>query len=396
MPSPPQPLDAIRAVDGVLTVPVPARLTERTVPELDARLVWDDVVEAIFDFAGCGFVSSAGIRCVLAAHHRMRESGGRVRVTNLAGDVAGVFEVTGLANILHLEHVGAAERPTREISIDGIEPFSAGVCGECFRIGPEKIVKLYRDGVSPAVAEQEKRLARKAFIMGIPTAISFDMVSCRGRVGVEYEMLDAELFSEVIRREPDDVERYAEMLVEVVGKVHAVGDDLGDLPVLRDRIRDNIESVRGDLPDADVDLLQARLAAVPGEECCVHFDLHSSNIMLRRGRPIIIDMGDLSRGSPWFDVAVVFMIYGVPELGLCELATGIPTEHGLRLWEAFKRRYLADRPEGDREYLEQHGHFLAALRLLCAFEIAPTRKQDFIAMIRDVLLPRMKSPPRLG
>jgi hypothetical protein len=34
--------------------------------------------------------------------------------------------------------------------------------------------------------------------------------------------------------------------------------------------------------------------------------------------------------------------------------------------------------------------------LLCAFEIAPTRKQDFIAMIRDVLLPRMKSPPRLG
>ncbi|MGA1398818.1 MAG: phosphotransferase [Phycisphaerales bacterium] len=395
MTSPPQASDSIRALHGTLAVAVPRHLTERSVPGLEARIVWDHTIEAVLDFAACDFVSSAGIRFVLSVHQRMLAAGGRVRVTNLHGDVAGVFEVTGLAQILHLEHVDAEPRPPREISIDGIKPFSAGVCGECFRIGPEKIVKLYRDGVSPAVAEQEKRLARQAFIMGIPTAISFDMVSCRGRVGVEYEMLEAELFSDVIRRDPDDVERYAEMLAEVMGKVHAAGDDLGDLPVLRDRIRDNIESVRGELPDADVDLLQARLAAVPGEECCVHFDLHSSNIMLRRGRPIIVDMGDLSRGSPWFDVAVVFMIYGVPELGLCELATGIPTAHGLRLWEAFKRRYLADRPERDREYLEQHGHFLAALRLLCAFEIAPTRKQDFIAMIRDVLLPRMKSPPRL-
>jgi len=381
----------IEPADGVLTIPVPPRFTADTAPRLEARVRWEGATEVVFDFAACRFLSSAGVRSVLHAHHRLVGSGGRLRVVNLSPDVAGVFDVTGLSRILQLEPASDAAPAPREISIEGQTPISEGVCGECYRIGPEQIVKLYREGVSAAVAEQEKRLARQALVMGIPTAISFEMVTCRGRVGVVYELLEAELFSEVIRREPDAVERHAAMLLDIVRSVHAARRGLEDLPILADRVRRNIESLRGEIPDADVDLLHRRLEEMPGPEHCVHFDLHSSNIMLRRGEPVIIDMGDLSRGSHWYDVALLFMIYGLPELGFSELATGIPVEHGRRLWRVFERLYLEGRGRADRAYFDANRHFLASLRLICAFEIAPARRTRHLQIIREHLLPPMRT-----
>lgn len=384
------PTTPVEPIDGVLTVPVPRRFTSETAPRLEARLAWSGASEAVFDFAQCRFISSAGIRTVLEAHHRMEGVGGRVRVVGLSKDVWSVFEITGLATILHLERAPAELPPPREISIDGLSPFSEGVCGECFRLGPEQIVKLYREGVVAAVAEQEKQRARQAFVMGIPTAISFEMVTCRDRVGVVYEFLDAELFSEAIRREPDRVERHAAMLFEVVRSVHAATVGVEDLPLLADRLRSNIESTRGELDDADVDLLLRLLEEMPGPERCVHFDLHSSNIMLRRGEPVIIDMGDLSRGSHWFDLALIYMIYGFAELEFSELATGVPVDLGVRLWEAFAARYFERCDPADRRYFEANRHFLVSLRLIGAFDIAPARRSLHLDIIRKHLLPGMR------
>ncbi len=389
--APIDPADPIAPVAGVLSIPVPQRFTSETAPRLEACLRWEGVVEAVFDFSECRFLSSAGIRVVLEAHHRLVAAGGRLRVVGLSPDLWGVFEITGLAKILHLERASEPSPLPREISIDGLSPISAGVCGECFRIGPEQIVKLYREGVSASVAEQEKQRARQAFVMGIPTAISFEMVACQGRVGVVYELLEAELFSEVIRREPEQVEQHAAMLFEIVERVHAARDGLEELPRLAERMQGNIESLRGDLADADVDLLHRLLEEMPGPEHCVHFDLHSSNIMLRRGEPVVIDMGDISRGSHWFDVALIYLIYGVPELELSMLATGIPVDLGLRLWESFSRRYFEHRDPADRRYFEAHRHFLASLRLIAAFEIAPARREIHLKILRDHLLPGMRS-----
>ena len=388
--APAEPSDPIGPVDGVLTIPVPPRFTSETAPRLEARLRWEGVIEAVFDFSACRFLSSAGIRVVLDAHRRLAAAGGRLRVVGLSESVAGVFEITGLSKVLHLERSDTAVATPREISLDGLSPISAGVCGECFRIGPEQIVKLYREGVASAVAKQEKQLARQAFVMGIPTAISFEMVTCRGRVGVVYELLEAELFSEVIRREPEQVERHAAMLFEIVERVHAAKDGLEELPRLAERMQGNIESLRGDLADADVDLLHRLLEEMPGPEHCVHFDLHSSNIMLRRGEPVVIDMGDLSRGSHWFDVALIYLIYGVRELEFSMLATGIPVELGVRLWESFARRYFEHRDPADRRYFEANRHFLASLRLIAAFEIAPARREIHLKILRDHLLPPMR------
>ena len=69
------PADPIAPVAGVLTIPVPRRFTEDTVPMLEGRLRWEGAIEAVFDFSECRFLSSAGVRSVLNAHHRLVATG---------------------------------------------------------------------------------------------------------------------------------------------------------------------------------------------------------------------------------------------------------------------------------------------------------------------------------
>ena len=105
------------------------------------------------------------------------------------------------------------------------------------------MVKLYHEGVEPGVAEREKQYSKAAFVMGVPTAISYDVVSCGTRSGVVYELLDAELFSAVIREDTANLDRYAKMLSDTAKTLHAAKGDKNVLPDLKDRLRGYIRDV---------------------------------------------------------------------------------------------------------------------------------------------------------
>ena len=176
-----------------LTVKLDGRLDATTAPQLDAKLDLDGVRELVLDFGACHYISSAGIRSILKAHQAMAKAQGKMVVTNVSPHVREVFDLTGLSDMITIG------KKTREISIEGLELLSAGVCGECYRLDHETVVKVYNEGVGPEIAEREKQYSKAAFVMGVPTAISYDVVSCGTRSGVVYELLDAELFSAVIR-----------------------------------------------------------------------------------------------------------------------------------------------------------------------------------------------------
>jgi uncharacterized protein (TIGR02172 family) len=336
------------------------RLDASSAPSLEARLATDGIRELVLDFAACPFVSSCGIRTVLMAHRRMASAGGHLVARSLPPAVREIFDMTGLSSII------AISKPTREISLDGLELLSQGVCGECFRLDAETVVKLYREGVAPDVAEQEKRYAKAAFVMGIPTAISYDVVSCGTRSGIVFELLDAELFSAVIRRDIGNIDLHARRLSDLARILHASRGDRAVLTDLKDRFRGYIRQIGDVLTPEETEFMLDRLEAVPDAETCVHFDLHSSNIMVQNGELVIIDMGDFSIGSNMFDLGLIYMIYGVPELGMCKMATKLETEQGLAFWSAFARRYFADRSAEERAFFEANRYFLASLRIVHA------------------------------
>ncbi|MBR1383683.1 MAG: STAS domain-containing protein [Ruminococcus sp.] len=84
-----------------LTVALEGRLDTLTAPELEEQLEpeLDDVEKLIFDLAGLEYISSAGLRVLLAAQKEMDE----MVVQNVCPAVMDVFEVTGFSDFLNIE-----------------------------------------------------------------------------------------------------------------------------------------------------------------------------------------------------------------------------------------------------------------------------------------------------
>ena len=82
-----------------LTLTVGVRLDTNTSPELEAEMALDGVKEVVFDLAGLEYISSAGLRVLMAAQKAMMAAGGKMSVANPNAMVKGVFDMTGLSSV---------------------------------------------------------------------------------------------------------------------------------------------------------------------------------------------------------------------------------------------------------------------------------------------------------
>ena len=340
----------------------------------------------VLDLADCPYVSSGGIRVILTQHKRLAPLGGGVELVNVQPEVRRVFDLTGLAQLVSVRD------KAREISTDGLEYLAEGVFGEVFRVDDETIVKLYREGVDPAIVEKEKRFSRAAFIAGIPTPISFDVVTSGNRFGVAYELLRAESLAAMMRREPDRLDEHARLLATLARTIHATVADPEVFPDMKADAAGWIDDLAPKLAPDDVALLRAKLAAIPDADTCVHFDLHGGNVMVQEGEAVVIDMGDFSRGSPLFDLGLIETIYS-PVVGICEPVTKLPNEIGARFLARFLDHYFDGLPAADRERFERDRAFYASLRILHSVRLLdaiPDFRDRIWSVVTDTLIPAMR------
>lgn len=87
--------------DTALNIALAGRLDTTTAPALEAELNASlaDVTELTFDFAQLEYISSAGLRVLLAAQKVMNKQG-KMTVRNVSSDIKEVFEITGFSDIL--------------------------------------------------------------------------------------------------------------------------------------------------------------------------------------------------------------------------------------------------------------------------------------------------------
>ena len=87
-----------------LSVGVEGRLDTMTAPELEAALGKDmpDAEQLVLDFSKLDYISSAGLRVLLAAHKTMSRKGG-MKICHVNEIVKEVFDVTGFSDILTIE-----------------------------------------------------------------------------------------------------------------------------------------------------------------------------------------------------------------------------------------------------------------------------------------------------
>ena len=87
-----------------LVIEVGGRLDATTAPELEKTIdgIPADVKELVIDMEKLEYISSAGLRVLLAAHKKMNKAGS-LTLKNVCDEVMKVFEMTGFADILTIE-----------------------------------------------------------------------------------------------------------------------------------------------------------------------------------------------------------------------------------------------------------------------------------------------------
>lgn len=88
--------------ENVMDIALAGRLDTTTAPQLEEELKLDGVTELNFDFAKLDYISSAGLRVLLAAQKTMNRQGS-MKLTGVNADIMEVFEITGFSDILTIE-----------------------------------------------------------------------------------------------------------------------------------------------------------------------------------------------------------------------------------------------------------------------------------------------------
>ena len=303
------------------------------------------------DAAELEYISSAGLRVLL----KLRKTVGDVTVFNVNPEVYEILDITGFTSILNVK------KAYKEIDLSGKPIIGQGGNGTVYRLDDERIVKVYRSEHSLEYIEREQQYAKAAFVSGIPSVIAFDVVKAGDNYGVVFEAMNSDSLGHALSTEPDKRDEYLMKYVQLAKTLHTTtvtGDTIETLKsMLYKRLDDDF--MKENLKPEEIDTLRSIIDAMKDVDTLVHGDFHPGNIMLQNGDLMLIDMGEVTRGVPIYDVASVFRdLISAPKSNpdICRTSMGLEPELAMEIGAKFIAIYtgITD-PQVLEGYMKQLG-----------------------------------------
>ncbi len=311
----------------------------------------------ILDLRELSYISSAGLRIVL----RLRKAEPELKLTNVSPEVYEIFSMTGFTEMMPVE------KAYRNISIEGCEAIGRGANGTVYRIDKDTVVKVYNNPDCLADVQRERELARKAFVLGIPTAIPYDVVRVGEQFGSVFELLNSKSFSKLIAANPEKIDQYVDLFVDLLHKLHSTHIKPGEMPNMKALALEWAEIVREQLPEAYGKKLCDLVNAVPDTDNLLHGDYHTNNIVMQNDEVLIIDMDTLCVGHPIFELASIYLAFvGFGELdpAVVEAFLKLPYATTRLFWQKALRRYLGTLDEAVVRSVEEKAMVISYTRLM--------------------------------
>ena len=254
--------------------------------------------EVVLDASELDYISSAGLRIIL----RLKKANSSTSIINCNTEVYEIFDMTGFTELMDVS------KAYRKLSVEGCEVIGEGSNGIVYRTDPDTIVKVYKSPDSLDEIHNERELARKAFVMGIPTAIPYDVVQVGDLYGSVFELLSAKSFAQLIA-EGEDVEALAKDSIDILKTIHSTELKPGELPSKREEAIKWAEFCKPYLPEDIGEKLIKMFNDIPETNNMLHGDYHIKNIMRQNGENLLIDMDTLSLGHPVFELSQMYLAY---------------------------------------------------------------------------------------
>ena len=245
------------------------------------------------------YISSAGLRIVL----RLKQKYKNVVVVEASLEVYNILQMTGFTNIIE------CHKKLAEISTDGLEIIGDGFFSTVYRIDKDTIVKVFNRTSDPNQIERELRLAKTAFILGIPTAISFDIVRVKEKLGVRFEMLDCMSLKNFFIKYPDKYQELLNKYVQLLKKINSTECLDENIPNMHNAYKAKVEGIKNQLTIEQYEKAKRLVDNIEEKHTLVHGDCHFKNIMVQGDEFLLIDMDTLSVGNPIFELSQLMAPY---------------------------------------------------------------------------------------
>lgn len=345
----------------ILYIAIEGRIDAGNAPELQQAI--DEIRQAnegchtVLDADLLEYLSSAGLRVIL----RLKKQDKDLAIINVSGDVYSIFEMTGFTEMITIE------KTYPRISVDGCEFIAKGANGAVYRYDSETIVKQYFNRDALPEIKQERENARKAFVLGVNTAIPYGIVRIGEGYGSVTELLNAKSITKLIRENPDSLDTAVKYFVDTVKDIHAIAVDEGELPDYKKWVLEWVDFLKDHLPKEQTDKLQRLVEALPESRYMIHGDYHTNNVMIQNGEALIIDLDTLGVGAPVLELGSMFNAF----VGFSELDSkvvldflGIDDETAGRFWKLSLAAYIGTDDEQAVAAAENKAKVIGYARLI--------------------------------
>ena len=347
--------------NGILTLRPAGHVDAVNAPAFQAEileLLAEDPPEAVvIDCDQVEYMSSAGLRVVLRVKQKLE----RTSLINVHPGFYEILDTTGFTELMEIR------KAYRIVSLEGCEMIGQGANGKVYRLDRENIVKVYQRDALPTI-QRERELARAAFVLGVPSAIPYDVVQiAEGGYGSVYELLNAKTFVQVLKDGEKTMDELVEMSTALLKLIHSRIVKQSYVPPIKDMALRWAGTAKDCLTAEVYEKVYALIDAVPDDRRMIHGDYHFRNIMYQDGETLLIDMDKLSHGHPVFELASIYNAYcgfnsGDPSA--VERFLGISNETAATLWRKQLERYLDTKDEDTLREVEDKAKVIGHVRLM--------------------------------
>lgn len=287
----------------------------------------------VLDFDAVKYISSAGLRVVLS----IKQNYPNTSVVNTSLEVYDVFQMTGFTSMMPVS------KALRKIELGNAKVIGDGFFSTVYRLNKDTIVKVFNRTSDPDQIERELKLAKEAFVLGIPTAISFDVVRVGDKMGVCFEMLDCMSLKTAILSDRKNYHEYLKKYANLLKKINTTECFNPIIPNIKNSYLQKVEVIKPFLEKKYYEKAKRLVENIPDRKTFVHGDCHFKNIMVQGDELLLIDMDTLSVGHPIFELAAIYAPYcafNEDDPGNSEKFFGISEEEANKLYNSLIDLYF--------------------------------------------------------
>lgn len=189
----------------------------------------------------------------------------------------------------------------REIDVTELEVVGVGKNAEVYKLDEERIVKLYRETVTYEVAYSQYLTSKYAWEFGVNTAKVYDFVKCGEKYGIIFEYIKAQKLAKYMTNSGEAKGIVANKLGKMLSEFHSIKVDTDKVPPLKTVYRRKVERFSKFMTPEQIERAMALIDLLPGKPVVLHGDFHKGNIFVKDGEFMVIDLDNMSVGSPMFD-----------------------------------------------------------------------------------------------